>query len=157
VSQLERLLEALAVPMPVDLVGVSMGAEIAAAFAARRSDLVRKLRLIDPQAMDGTWKTIFPMNIRGVGEYIMAVYVIPFVLSSPRSDFSRPESASGWADRFAPQTRYRGFRRVLTAIPQAEFHAIPDAGHLSEGECADVVHPVLAAFFAPGRQPRSPR
>jgi pimeloyl-ACP methyl ester carboxylesterase len=202
VSQLEQLLEALAVPMPVDLVGVSMGGEIAAAFTARRSDLVRRLCLIDPQAMDVTWKTIFPMNIRGVGEYIMTVYVIPFVLSSPRSDFYRPESVTGWADRFAPQTRYRGFRRallstlrsfsndyrdsysrvgklgkpvlliwgekdtsipisnaarVLTAIPQAEFHAIPDAGHLSEWERADIVNPLLSAFFAPGGPPRSPR
>jgi len=37
--------------------------------------------------------------------------------------------------------------QVRTAIPQAEFHAIPHAGHLPVMERTDVVNPLLLAFL----------
>jgi pimeloyl-ACP methyl ester carboxylesterase len=37
--------------------------------------------------------------------------------------------------------------QVRTAIPQAEFHAIPNAGHLPQMERTDVVNPLLLAFL----------
>ena len=113
VDQLHELLGALAVRGPVRLAGLSMGGEIAAAFTARNPDMVDRLCLIDPEVIDVTWKTAFPINLPGVGEYLMAVYVIPFVLSSPVGDFYHPESLPGWGDRYRLQTTYRGFRRAL--------------------------------------------
>jgi len=74
---------------------------------------VDRLCLIDPQAIPITRKTLFPLGVPGVGEYLMTVYVIPFVLSSPVGDFYQPQSLPGWGDRYRPQTTYRGFRRAL--------------------------------------------
>ena len=193
VGQLESLIRALAVPTPVRLAGVSMGAEIAAAYTARHPELVARVCLMDPRAVDITWKTTFPMGVPGLGEYLMTVAVIPFVLSSPASDFFRPESVPDWGEKYREQTRYRGFRRALlstmrsfdknymetytrvgelgtpvlliwgekdktvpisyapriqSAIPQAELHVIPNAGHLAIYERADLVNPILSAFLA---------
>ena len=196
VNQLRELLVALAVPTPVGVVGVSMGGEISAAFTARNPKLVDRLCLIDPEAINVSWKTVFPMNVPGIGEYLMTVYVIPSVLSSPVGDFYQPQAVAGWADRYRPQTTYRGFRRALLstlrhfpkdylaayrrvgelgtpvlllwgekdtsipisnaarirgAIPQAEFHPIALAGHLSNYERPDLINPLLRAFFRRGR------
>ncbi len=200
VRQLEGLIGALAIPTPVALAGVSMGAGIAATFTALHPDLVERLCLVDPPVRDVTGRTTFPMNVPGIGELLMAVYVIPSVLSSPAGDFYRPGSVPDWSERFAGQTRFKGFRRALLStlrnlprsyresyarvgelgkpvllvwgekdntqpiagagriravIPQAEFHAIPDAGHLSHYERADLVNPILAAVLAAARGPWS--
>lgn len=37
--------------------------------------------------------------------------------------------------------------RVLAAIPHAEFHPIPEAGHIPHYERPEVVNPILIAFF----------
>ncbi len=201
VRQLEELIHELAVPVPFGLAGVSMGAGMAATFTARHPGLVDRLCLVDPPALDVTWWTTFPVNVPVVGELLMAAYIIPSVLSSPRGDFLHPEAVPDWPDRFAAQTRYKGFRRALlstlrhlprsygesyaavgasrkpvllvwgekdttqpienarlvrAAIPQAEFHSIQDAGHLSQYERADLVNPILRDFFALNPGPRSP-
>jgi pimeloyl-ACP methyl ester carboxylesterase len=45
-----------------------------------------------------------------------------------------------------------GIRKVQGALPDAEFHAIPQAGHLSHYEQPGVVNPLIAAFLERNRR-----
>jgi len=194
VEQLQQLLSALNLKSPVHLAGLSYGGPIIAAYANRYTDDVQSIILIDPVTAPVPTKEIFPINVPLLGEYLMGVYVAPFMLpQSQLEDFYRPEQFPGWEKRYQDQMQYTGFKRAILssirntvhidaikayetlgkqglpvlliwgkedqtissvemviirqAIPDVEFHAIEDAGHISHFERPDIVNPILVEFI----------
>jgi pimeloyl-ACP methyl ester carboxylesterase len=192
--QLEALLDALAIASPVSLVGVSMGAIIAASFADRHSERVDRLALIDPAGFPLNWGLPFRlMALPLLGELMMPLFGARMLVSGLPGDLFWPEGYPQYVDRFYPQLAYRGFRRsilstlrymplddhkavyrrvgaqgrpillvwgeqdgtvpfeyhraALEAMPQAEFHAVREAGHIPHYERPEVVSPLLIEFL----------
>jgi pimeloyl-ACP methyl ester carboxylesterase len=113
-TQLEELLSKLEVDEPVHLVGLSMGGPVVAHYANENPKSVRSITLIAPEVVHVTWKDIFPMNLPGVGEYVMAVYMEPIYLPKWQgSDFSHPEKFPDWEERYRVQFQYKGIGRAL--------------------------------------------
>jgi pimeloyl-ACP methyl ester carboxylesterase len=110
--QLAGLLELLGVERPVDLVGLSMGGAIAAAYTAANADRVRRLVLIDPYAVR---RRIGALSIPGLGEYLATVAYVPSLLRRQHADVRNTPWFSDWIDAYREQAEYRGFRRALLA------------------------------------------
>jgi pimeloyl-ACP methyl ester carboxylesterase len=118
--QLRDLIEVLALDVPVDLIGLSMGGAIAAGFTDRHPASVRRLILIDPAGYStrgprGTWLLRVPL----LGELLMATVGRRLLLSSLASDVKAEshgrmaEELSEMARRYVVQTQYKGFWRAL--------------------------------------------
>lgn len=113
-GQVEDLLAILQIDQPVHLMGLSMGGPIAAAYAGRHPDMIRSLTLIDPLVTNIFQSSVFPLNIPGVGEYLMAVVMEPFVLpQSQTGDLIHPENFPDWENQYRVQTQYKGFGRAV--------------------------------------------
>jgi len=113
-TQLEELLSELEVEEPVYLVGLSMGGPVVASYANRHPDLVRSVALIAPEVVQVTWKDIFPMNLPGVGEYLMAAVMEPILLPRMQtSDFYQPENFPDWEEGYRVQLQYQGTGRAM--------------------------------------------
>jgi pimeloyl-ACP methyl ester carboxylesterase len=110
--QLSDLLNALHVAQPVDLVGASLGGQVAASFTVRHPDKVRSVSLFDPGYQDGS---PLPWQIRApiLGEYIGCVEIAPTLTESQREDFLHPDRYPEYFIRYEQQMQYRGFRRSL--------------------------------------------
>ena len=92
-TQLEELLTKLEVDEPVHLIGLSMGGPVVARYANENPESVRGVTLIAPEVVQVTWKDIFPLNLPGVGEYLMAAVMEPILLPRMQtSDFYQPEN-----------------------------------------------------------------
>jgi pimeloyl-ACP methyl ester carboxylesterase len=110
--QIVNLLNALAISGPVDVAGVSMGGPIAATFAARHPERVRRVLLFDP----GYWpENPAPFKFRApyLGEFNMTVSMAPRLPESQWQDFMHPERYPHYLDPYRAQMRYHGFRRAL--------------------------------------------
>jgi pimeloyl-ACP methyl ester carboxylesterase len=107
---------------PVDLAGVSMGGWVTATFTGRHPKRVRSLVLVDPVAGARSGVPGFfgwPL----LGSYLWQTVAVPTMADNQTSDFRHPERFPGWADRYRPQMRLRGFghallstRRVLSDV-----------------------------------------
>ena len=114
VQQLAELLEVLHIQRPIHLLGLSMGGPIVTAFANRHPEIIQTLTLLDPLVINIFDGGIFPLNIKGVGKYIMAVYLEPIYLPKAQcADLIHPEKFPGWADKFRDQIQYKGFGRAI--------------------------------------------
>ena len=113
-SQLGRLLASLKINEPVHLVGLSMGGPLAARYAHQNTENVKSLILISPVVVPPTNSNIFPLNLPGVGEYLMAAIMEPIVLPKLQAeDFYQPENYPDWEDLYRVQLQYRGTGRAL--------------------------------------------
>ena len=114
IGQVEDLLATLQIDQPVHLMGLSMGGPIAAAYAGRHPEMIRSLTLIDPLVTNIFQSSIFPLNLPGIGEYLMAVVMEPFVLpKSQNGDLLHPERFPNWEDQYKVQTQFKGFGRAI--------------------------------------------
>lgn len=113
-KQLLGLLKALQVSEQVDLVGLSMGADIAVHFANQYPHLVRKICLIDPVCFFANKTNVGRLlNLPVVGEAFLPIFVRFILLSSLYDDFYRPEKFPSYKDNFIAQMQYKGFERAI--------------------------------------------
>jgi pimeloyl-ACP methyl ester carboxylesterase len=110
VEQLRELLLELGIEDPVDLVGLSMGGPVIAAFASSYPERVARLVFVDPFVGPADAGVV---AIPGLGEYLAVVYLGRILPTRLAEDFYRPEKVPAWEGRFREQMRYRGFRRAL--------------------------------------------
>jgi len=114
VDQLNDLLTGLGIDQPVDVVGLSMGGYISAAFSARHPERVRRLALIAPQTVVmGSDPLLRAVTLPGVGEYLFTVYLGPFYMTDSSSEFASGQQPADWRERYLDQMQYRGFRNAL--------------------------------------------
>ncbi len=125
-AQVGELLDSLRVTGPVDLFGLSFGGFVVAHFASTHPTRVRTLTLVDPVTAAGSVPTALKLPL--VGAYLFQTLRVPYMAEGQPGDFLHPERFPGWADRYRPQTRYRGFGRSLRSslihISHADFGAI---------------------------------
>lgn len=113
-TQLDDLLTALGVDRPVDVIGVSMGGYIAADFAARHPERIRKVVLLAPQSTaNGSDSRLAMVTLPGIGEYLFAVYIGPIYMGNSNGEFQSPADAETWHMRYLEMMQYAGFRHAL--------------------------------------------
>jgi pimeloyl-ACP methyl ester carboxylesterase len=113
-QQLLDLLKALAVEIPVDLIGLSMGGAISIVFCDRHPELVRKLILIDPAGFPlniPVWANLIKAPI--LGELVMSLFSEKFLLSSIAEDFYSLEQYPDLVEVARQQMKIVGYRRAL--------------------------------------------
>ena len=114
VNQLSELLSRLEIEDPFHLVGLSMGGPISARYANRAPESVASLTFIAPEVLQVTRKDIFPLNLPGVGEYLMAVVMEPIMLPKMQAaDFYEPDKFPGWEKQYREQLQYKGTGQAL--------------------------------------------
>jgi pimeloyl-ACP methyl ester carboxylesterase len=196
VKQLGDLLDALRLTRPVNLVGLSMGGPVTAAFTARHPERVRSLTLIDPAGVRAVTETrmLKLVKLPFMAEAILLlVGGEPFVKYAAK-DFFDPKLVEQFLDKYRVQMRYKGFLRAIlsttrngmlgsfldvykhvgrvskpvllfwgrddqtvpfeyssdlcAAIPNLEFHAIENCGHIPHYEKPEAVNPILLEFLS---------
>jgi pimeloyl-ACP methyl ester carboxylesterase len=194
-KQLADLLDALRITRPVNLIGLSTGGPIAAAFTVRHPQQVDKLVLIDP--VGARPLSLSPM-LKTMKLPLLAEAVLSFVgndtlIRSASKDFFDPAFVEHFKSKYEVQMQYKGFRRAIlstfrnhmlgsfidvyeqlgkmdkdvllfwgrnditvpfehsialcTALPNVQFHAIENCGHIPHYEKPHEVNPILLEFL----------
>jgi pimeloyl-ACP methyl ester carboxylesterase len=116
VQQLHELVDALQIRQ-ADLIGLSMGGVIAAAFTARHPTQVRRLALIDPIGTEP-----MPLNLfyklallPGVSEIILGLLGTERMVQNLASDFFDPSEVERFRPKYRAQMQIRGFKRAIVS------------------------------------------
>jgi pimeloyl-ACP methyl ester carboxylesterase len=109
--QLVQLLDSVGARDPVHLIGLSMGGWVSASFVGRHPERVRSLTLIDPVAERGTVPGIVETPL--IGGALFQMMAVPGMADGQTSDLMDSTRFPGWADKYRPQMRYKGFGRAL--------------------------------------------
>ncbi|NWG33098.1 MAG: alpha/beta hydrolase [Chloroflexi bacterium] len=115
VCQLLDLLDALRFTSPLNLIGLSMGGPIAAAFTARRPERVKSLTLIDPAGARAVSLSpmLKAMKLPGLAEAVFGLVGSESLLKSAAKDFFDPELVGMFLDKYKVQMQYQGFKRAI--------------------------------------------
>ena len=115
VQQLADLLDALRLTRPVNLIGLSMGGPITAAFTSRHPGRVKSLTLIDPAGARpiSLTPTLKAMKLPGIAEAIFGLVGSESLLKSAAKDFFDPELVGHFVERYKVQMQYKGFKRAI--------------------------------------------
>lgn len=115
VRQLKDLLDALRFTRPVDLIGLSMGGPITAAFIARYPKRVNKHVLIDPSGVRQVQLSILlkAAIVPGIGETMIGLFGSDNMVKSAASDFFDPALVEAFQQRYKIQMQYHGFKRSV--------------------------------------------
>jgi pimeloyl-ACP methyl ester carboxylesterase len=113
-EQLQQLLDALRVSN-VDLIGLSMGGPIAAAFAVDFPERVRRLVLIAPIAAEPIDLGVFyrVAVLPGIGDRLFGLVGNQTLLQRIGADFFDQSHVDEFRERYYPQMEFRGFRRAI--------------------------------------------
>jgi len=128
VRQLQDVLEVLHIKK-VALIGLSMGAPIAAAFTVRHPNRVIKLVLIDPigtapMALNLLYKTAI---LPGISEILLGLTGTDRMVKGVASDFFDPALVERFQDKYRVQMQYRGFKRaILSSLRNKMLNGFPD-------------------------------
>ncbi len=116
VDQLTELADALACGK-IDLVGLSMGAPIAAAFAVSRPERVRRVVLIDPSGVGpGALGALRAVTfLPGMRATLMRVCRSGYLLEKLAAHFYHPAEVLDFRERCQNQMEYRGFARTVVS------------------------------------------
>ena len=114
VQQLGDLLDTLEVPT-ADLIGLSMGGPIAAAFTVSYPHRVRRLGLIDPSgARTIRLGVLYRIAILpGISDVLFGMAGGNYLLRSVGRDFFEPGLVEAFREQYRVQMAYRGFRRSI--------------------------------------------
>lgn len=130
--QLQQLLDSLGWRGPVDVVGLSMGGPVSAAFVAAHPDRVRSLTLIDPAAGEGNPPpAIFRVPL--LGSALWQSLVVPGMAEGQLSDFVTPAKWPDWPTRYRQQMQYRGFGRALLSTQYEAQRTVLDSVYARVG------------------------
>ena len=110
-AQIDGLLDSLKVTTPVDLMGLSYGGFVTGHYVATHPTRVRTLTLVDPVASSRPLPATLTTPV--LGAFLFQVRVVPGMANGQASDFLHPEKFPGWADRYRPQMKFKGFGRAL--------------------------------------------
>ena len=115
IKQLADLLDALHITGPVNLIGLSMGGPIAAAFAARYPLCVDKLVLIDPIGARPIALTpmLKAVKMPILGELGLSLAGRGTLVRNIASDFFDPALVEHFQAQYKIQMQYKGFRRAI--------------------------------------------
>ena len=195
VNQLEELLKALELK-DINLLGLSMGGPITAAFIDQHPHYVQRHVLIDPA---GAKRIRLPWLLEAlklplIGELALGLFGSGTLIKGIASDLFDPELVGHFQDQYKVQMQYIGFKRALLSsmrskmlesfyeiyarigkfqkptllfwgkndttvpyadsaillrvLPQAEFHAIENCGHIPHYEKPAIVNPILLGFLS---------
>lgn len=195
VRQLKELLDALNMPK-VDLVGLSMGGPVTAAFIEKHSRYVRRHVLIDPAGAKSVElpNTLKAAKLPILGELLIGLFGSASMVKGIATDLFDPALVREFQEKYKVQMEYVGFKQAILstmrngmlesfletyrklgalkkptllfwgekdtttpfadhplireALPHAEFHAIPNCGHIPHYEKPDVVNPILLEFLS---------
>lgn len=125
--QLQQLLDSLGWRGPVDVVGLSMGGAVSAAFSGRHSERVRSLSLIDPVAEPSApLPAMFRFPL--LGPLLWQILAVPAMPEGQLTDFVEPARWPDWTARYRDQMQYRGFgralRSTLTALSAVQLDSV---------------------------------
>lgn len=109
--QLDELVDSLHVVGPFDLAGLSFGGFVTGHYTSTHPKRVRTLVLLDPVASGSPLPGALRTPV--LGPWIWQVMRVPGMADGQASDFLHPEHFPGWADRYRPQMRFKGFGRSL--------------------------------------------
>ena len=135
--QLAQLLDSLGWRDRVDVVGLSMGGPVSAAFTARHPERVRSLTLVDPAAgTRGGPPAMFTIPL--LGHVLWQTLAVPTMADGQRTDFVEPDKWPDWPSRYREQMQFRGFGRALLSTLRE-----------SDGEVLDSVYARVGALGTP--------
>jgi pimeloyl-ACP methyl ester carboxylesterase len=121
VRQLGDLLDALAIPQ-VDLIGLSMGGAIAAAFTVQHPTRIHKLILIDPIGTQPM--PLGPLYsaglLPGIGELVLGLVGTDKIIKGIASDFYDPKLVEQFVDDYRDQMQFQGFKRAILSTLRSE-------------------------------------
>ncbi len=127
--QLADLIEALDLPGPVDIVGLSMGGAVSIGFADRHPEMVRRLALFDPAGFPlPSSPAMKLLYVPVLGEIAMATVGKRMMISGLPRELHGHEQLPIWADQYLKQMRYPGFLRApLSTIRHGPIQTMADA------------------------------
>ncbi|MDP2777407.1 MAG: alpha/beta hydrolase [Anaerolineales bacterium] len=114
VKQLKDLLDALEMTK-VDLVGLSMGGPVTAAFIEIYPYHVRRHVLIDPSGMKRVQLSLLLKSARlpRIGELFLGLFGRDNMLKGIASDFFDPTLVEVFQEKYKIQMQYKGFKRAI--------------------------------------------
>lgn len=114
VKQLKDLLDALEMPK-VDLVGLSMGAPVTAAFIETCPKSVRRHVLIDPSGATPVklTKLLRAAKMPLLGELLIGLFGGENMVKGIASDFFDPELVEIFQAKYKVQMEYKGFKQAI--------------------------------------------
>lgn len=128
VRQLIELIEALDFKK-IDLIGLSMGGVISAAFTTRYPEHVQKLILIDPIGTQGMPLSLLykVAVLPGLSELILGLVGTENMVKAVASDFFDPKLVAMFQEKYRPQMQYKGFKRaILSTIRNKVVDGFPE-------------------------------
>lgn len=115
VKQLADLLDALRLMRPVNLVGLSMGGPVTAAFTARFPQRVRSLTWIDPAGVRSLSETplLKLVKLPVLPELIVGLAGSEAFINHNARDFFDPKLVEHFKSVYRVQLKYKGFMRAM--------------------------------------------
>lgn len=114
VKQLKDLLDALEMTK-VDLVGLSMGGPVTAAFIEKHPRYVRRHVLIDPSGAKRVQlsRLLKSAKLPRIGELFLGLFGRDNMLKGIASDFFDPSLVEVFQEKYKIQMQYKGFKRAI--------------------------------------------
>ncbi len=128
-TQLRELLDELSIAQ-TDLVGLSMGGPISAAFAVQSPDRVRSLILVDPVGPEAVpLRRIYrALLLPGIGELVAGLAGSGPLARGVASDVFGATPPGDFEARYLQQMRFKGFKRsLLSSLRNGMVDGFPDA------------------------------
>ena len=157
-TSLASALEAL--PGPLDLCGLSLGAVLALDYAARRPERVRSLVLIAPQlrmprrllALQDLLFRLLPERLVTGGTDLKKAELLTLTRSMADLDLTAPLPGLACPALVVCGARDRAnlpaARELAGLLPGAELRVFPGAGHALNRETPELLAQVLSAFWS---------